>query len=250
MRSYDSSTKTLWVTNSVMGTRLKRLPAKKCMELVDAAREGDKEAMDELCRLNEPLIRGIASRYCKKHKDLQQDDVLQECWIHFFNAVKTFKPMSERSGVTPWASLCVRNGISDMWLKNRLIRLPSELKERFSEQIETALRVKNAGSVVIGGEEIPHAEIFADQKTIDPSEKAASRERMRIIKKHVYSAKRVLTKKQKSDIDRYFRGETPSEIVKNDGRSRQAANFNIRTGLRKMAKSIGRKSEFLSKVLG
>ncbi len=179
-----------------------KLPDSELQNLINDSASGDDAAFGRLLERYAPLISSEVSGFINCGFD--EDDVRQEAYIAFFDAVKSFNSSGRSVSFGLYAKVCI---------KNRLI---------------SAVRRLSKDKSLLTEEEIPER---ADTDS-DPYSLVVGKEDLEIFR---YTLNRLLSVYEKTVLHYYIAGFSPAEIashVGKDERSVSNALFRIRGKLK------------------
>ncbi|MBQ7011190.1 MAG: sigma-70 family RNA polymerase sigma factor [Clostridia bacterium] len=178
----------------------KNIPAEELNAIIHAAASGDDAAFARLLTSYSSLITSEVTRF--KNCGFDDDDVRQEAYIAFYNAIKSYSATDRTVSFGLYAKICI---------KNRLI---------------SAVRYFSRQPPVASDEDLQH------DVQCDPYELLADREHAEQLK---VCLNRLLSVYEKTVLHNYIAGFSPSEIAEKlgkDERSVSNALFRIRGKLK------------------
>lgn len=103
------------------------------VNLLDRAKAGDREAINELCSRYQPYIRTIL-RATGFLNDADMDDVLQECLLLISTRISTLK--SNKAFISWLGSLAYRQAINHLRKQKKYVQLPESLHKPIQKEID------------------------------------------------------------------------------------------------------------------
>lgn len=136
-------------------------------ELVLSYQNGNKEALDELISKNEGLIHYFANKFkglCPK-ASIEYDDLLQEGWIAFINAVSNYKPTEISELLESEEKQASFGAYAGKAIRHRMFRvinvaIPRKIKTEF----ETEIIVNSIDALLPGSEDAKIIDFIPDEK--------------------------------------------------------------------------------------
>ena len=103
------------------------------VNLLDRAKAGDREAINELCSRYQPYIKTIL-RATGFLNDSDMDDVLQECLLLISTKIGTLK--SNKAFISWLGSLAYRQAINHLRKQKKYVQLPESLHKPVEKEID------------------------------------------------------------------------------------------------------------------
>lgn len=178
-------------------------------ELAVRAKEGDKDAKNELVCANLRLVISIAKKYAVSTKSLELLDLVQEGNLGLLKAVERYEPslgFRFSTYATWWIRQAITRGIAD---QDRVIRLPVHVGEDIRKVQRASQHYDSLSSENGGGNQF---EKIADQTGMS----AEKVERMMQISRHTVSLDTPIDDEQTSTLGDFIEdrtSETPDDFA-------------------------------------
>ena len=195
--------------------------------LVNKAREGDRNALDELMQQFKPLVKAKAKAYYLLGGDLE--DLIQEGMIGLYKAVLDFNP-SKADNFAAFASLCVVRQIQTaIKLANRKKHIP------LNTSLSLHNEVPSGSSTDANQPQETYLDKLPDRQINDPEALFLGREAYNDIGEFIRQS---LSPLEYDVLMLHMNGKSHSEIAEATGRNKKAIDNTIQRIRRKIKANI------------
>lgn len=165
-------------------------------DLIEKARSGNSESLDQLFLRYNNLAKKLSRRYFLADGDT--DDLFQEAMIGLFKAIQNYE-LSSNTDFKTFASVCInRNLLSAIKASNRMK----------NKVLSTALSLNSQGAIEIAGED-EELWFFVPSKSLDAEEELISKETTNEMLKKISE---ILSDFEKKVLKYYLEGKSYKDI--------------------------------------